>query len=65
MRFTRRELEALGTACGFALAGEVDEIFADDDPTLVAALERAHDKISERLRQLQPQVAKLDNASGS
>lgn len=46
--FTRRELYALGEACGFRLSGDTEDL---DDAT-VDALEKAHQKISDKLAQM-------------
>lgn len=43
VRFTVTELQALGEACGFRLAGDID---GDDDGQQQAALERAHEKVT-------------------
>ena len=49
---TLAELDAIGEAIGFRLAGDLDLDFVDDDAegTYRATLERAHEKITARAR---------------
>jgi hypothetical protein len=59
VRFTLEELEALGEACGFRLAGELED---DEDDHVRAVLEGAHEKLTNarHLFELKVKRAKTD-----